>query len=260
MRLLALIASIFILPISLFSGSYDSALSDFKKTLDYKEFSSAELRNEILILHASSYAIINESGKKNDAIKTAGFLWLKTLNLNGIESKNTYIIVLLKDGGELWNITSSSVELMERWSDNKLFFDPVQTRSGRIFGFLGAQTTMGGDVKSSGINARLGSTLFKDRFDFSIFFSHNSYDSAGMNSYGVSLRALFPLTRKYGANLGVQLSKVSYEEGGESTNVTSILGGVNYYLPAGSFDITLLIGNNSTYSLIAGYTFYLTKK
>jgi len=47
---------------------------------------------------------------------------------------------------------------------------------------------------------------------------------------------------------------------GDAVTSLGVLGGINFFLPGGSFDVTALIGNHSTYSLLIGYTLYLTRK
>ena len=164
--------------------------------------------------------------------------------------------------GELWapGPEGQAVKL-DDWSDESIRVDQTSRRYGRFFGYLGGQLLSGGDYPSKGFNARLGTTLFKDRYDAAISYSHNSLnntDNSGSSSLGFSGRALFNYTQHVGLNAGAQLD-YSRSAGADGSWTPSVLGGLNFYLPQGSFDITITLDTEGSRSLLIGYTVYFSR-
>lgn len=160
--------------------------------------------------------------------------------------------------GELWAVTAGSAAALDSWSERGMRFGPRSRRAGRWFGYIGGQLTRGGDLPSNAWTARLGTTLFKNRYDAAISLAKNSFtevDDSGITTVGLTFRALYPYTAHAGFNLGVQLDRVSAT--GYNHLSPSALAGINIYLPGGSFDITLTHGERGNRGLMLGYTVYL---
>ena len=169
-------------------------------------------------------------------------------------------VVEYNGNGELWRISGAGAELADSWSRGEMRFARHARKAGRWFGHVGGQFVRGGDYPSDGWTARLGTTLFKDRYDAALSLSRNSFteaDDSATTSLGLTVRALYPYTRHAGLNLGLQLDRVSYT--GYSHLSPSVVGGINIYLPGGSFDISLSCGEYGRTSLLAGYTVYISK-
>jgi hypothetical protein len=160
--------------------------------------------------------------------------------------------------GELWSVAAGSAAVIDSWSEHVMRFGPRSRRAGRWFGYLGGQLTRGGDLPSNAWTGRLGTTLFKNRYDAAVSLTRNSFtevDDSGVTTVGLTFRALYPYTAHAGFNLGVQLDRVSAT--GYSRLSPSALAGINIYLPGGSFDVTLTHGERGNRGLMAGYTVYL---
>ena len=137
-------------------------------------------------------------------------------------------------------------------------FGPHSRRAGRWFGYLGGQLTRGGDLPANAWTGRIGTTLFKDRYDAAISLSRNNFtevDDSGVTTVGLVFRALYAYTPHAGFNLGAQVDRVSAP--GYSHLSPSVLAGINIYLPGGSFDITLTHGERGNRGLLLGYTVYI---
>jgi len=160
--------------------------------------------------------------------------------------------------GELWSVTAGSATALDAWSDRGMRFGPRSRKAGRWFGYVGGQLTRGGDLPSNAWTGRLGTTLFKNRYDAAISLTRNSFteiEDSGVTTVGLTFRALYPYTEHAGFNLGVQLDRVSTT--GYSHLSPSALAGINIYLPGGSFDITFTQGERGNRGLLLGYTVYI---
>ncbi|KAF0124687.1 MAG: hypothetical protein FD189_2286 [Elusimicrobia bacterium] len=169
-----------------------------------------------------------------------------------------FAVVEHKGNGELWTISQSSAALADTWSRKELRFTRRARTAGRWFGHISGQFARGGDYPSNGWTARLGTTLYDNRYDAAVSLSRNTFtdiDGSGVTTFGLTGRALYPYTRHAGLNLGLQLDRVSAS--GYSDFSPSATGGVNIYLPGGSFDMSLTYGAKGRVSLLAGYTVYI---
>lgn len=168
------------------------------------------------------------------------------------------VSVELSSEGELWTVSGGRAEALDYWSDRGMRFGPRSRRSGRWFGYVGGQLTRGGDLPSNALTGRIGATLFKNRYDAAISLSRSNFtelDDSAVTTAGLTFRALYPYTAHAGFNIGVQAARVSAT--GYNHLSPSVLGGVNIYLPGGSFDITLTHGERGNRGLMLGYTVYL---
>lgn len=259
-NLLALSALIsFSLPAA--AADYRQALERFKTRLDAEIFSGAALsaQNQLILEATDKYAAMTaeERGLQASWVLVE---WSKALSPRAPE--NLLLSIKWKDGGELWQMKAAKPARIDEWSDTRLPFTPDQPKADRFFGYLGGQY-MNGTAETgnmTGFNGRLGKTFMSGRYDAAVLYGYTKVgENSGSSSYGLTGRALFPLNERMGWNLGGSFTR-SAPSGGDAVNSTSVLGGVNLYLPGGSFDITASLGNNSMYSLMIGYTLYLTRK
>jgi len=146
---------------------------------------------------------------------------------------------------------------VDAWADDR---PPLQAqrKTGQWFGFFGAQAQTGGSTKSSGFNARIGSTLWQGRYDLAATLSTQTTKDASTSSVGLVGRMLFRLNPDIGWNVGAQAQR-SASSSGDTLDTISVVGGLNIYVPNGSFDVTLTLGNRGTYGLLFGYTIFLTR-
>lgn len=162
-------------------------------------------------------------------------------------------------GGELWRVKGGEADRLDAWSDAKIRLEEKAVRTGRWFASFGMQSMAGGDYPSATLNLRLGSTLYKDRYDLALSYDYSKPQDSllSRSSLGLVGRALMPLTRHGGWNIGAQVASVD-NYGVEETKV-GVVTGLNVYLPRGSFDITFNLQDKGAYGFLAGYTVYLTR-
>lgn len=169
-----------------------------------------------------------------------------------------FAVVEHKGNGELWTVSTGSAALADAWSRGQLRFTGRARTAGRWFGHISGQFARGGDYPSNGWTARLGTTLYNNRYDAAVSLSRSAFtdiDGSGVTTFGLTGRALYSYTRHAGLNLGLQLDRVSAS--GYSDFSPALTGGVNIYLPGGSFDMSLVLGEEGRISLLAGYTVYI---
>jgi len=186
--------------------------------------------------------------------------WVKVLG--GDAPGNILVAVRWKNGGELWQQKAAGPVRIDEWSDARLPFVPEPPGTDRFFGYLGGQLLTGNEDTGTikGFNGRLGKTFMGGRYDAAVLYSYAKIgDDFSSSSYGLTGRALFPWTRNMGWNVGGSITR-SAPSSGDAVNSLGVLGGINYYLPGGSFDVTVALGNHSVSSLLIGYTVYLTRK
>jgi hypothetical protein len=133
------------------------------------------------------------------------------------------------------------------------------SQAGRWFASFGMQGMSGGDYPSGAINMRLGSTLYKNRYDVALTYDYYKLRDAleGRTSLGLVARALMPVSPYGGWNIGAQL--LSVNNYGVRQGTLGIVAGINVFLPRGSFDITLNLQDQGNYGLLAGYTVFITR-
>ena len=110
--------------------------------------------------------------------------------------------------GEIWNIKKGKASLMESRSYTDINAGGKMVKTGKWFASFGMQS-MGGDNPSTGMNFRLGSMLYKNKYDLALTYNYNqqNYSLLSRKSLGLSARKLFPLTPHGGYNLGINLSR-----------------------------------------------------
>lgn len=168
------------------------------------------------------------------------------------------VVVDYLGNGELWTISDGRASLADSWKRSEIHFGPHVRRFGRWFGYIGAQATRGGDLPSNMWVGRVGTMLFKNRYDAALSVSRNSFTAltdSTVTSIGLTFRSLHPFTEHTGYNYGAQLDRISYT--GYSHISPSILCGMNIYLPGGSFDVTITQGEKGNRGLLFGYTVYI---
>jgi len=169
------------------------------------------------------------------------------------------LAVELDGEGELWNVKDGGAAKLDSWSDKAMTFGSRPPRTGRWFASFGMQSMSGGDYPSGTLNLRLGSTLYKNRYDLALAYDYSKPRDApeGRTSLGLVGRALMPLSVHGGCNIGAQLNSV--DNYGAKTRSIGLVTGLNVYLPGGSFDITLNLQDKGVYGLMAGYTVFITR-
>ncbi len=168
-------------------------------------------------------------------------------------------------GGWLWQVRrdektgEARMRLVDQWDDTRLPAMLDAVRKDKWFLFLGGQSVSGGKVGSSvGFNMRLGTTLFRDKYDLSFLFNKTSTGpepKTKATAYGVLGRRLFRLPNQWGYNLGGQITAIK-SSGFKAENEVGAVGGINYYLPKGTWDITLSLGDEGTRTLVIGYSIF----
>jgi hypothetical protein len=173
-------------------------------------------------------------------------------------------------GGWLWRGKNGgkggreTVALVDRWDDGS--FPWVQNSAfGKWFLFLGGQSVSGGGLgSSSGFSLRIGSTLFRDKYDVAFTFNRTSTANKPnpdieLTALGVLGRALFRVPGKnWGYNLGGSVTRISGENF-DTENELSLLAGLNYYQRAGTWDLSLNLGDEGSRTLVLGYSIFLTR-
>lgn len=167
--------------------------------------------------------------------------------------------VRLTDGGELWALSGGKAEKLDSWNYSAVQPGPGVSAAGRWFASFGMQNMGGGDYPASTLNMRVGSTLFRGRYDLALSYDYyKPRDSElGSRSLGIVGRALMPLSRHSGWNAGAQLS--TSDNYGTKAVDFGLVTGMNVYLPRGSFDISVNLKNKGACGLLLGYTVYLTR-
>lgn len=213
------------------------------------ESSSPASSGLVRLTAAKGYEILSTSDKARAVSEAADSLGLR----NGLFS------VELPVDGELWRVKDGKAEKLDRWSDRTLPAGPGMTKTGRWFASFGMQSMSGGDNPSGTMNLRVGSTLFRDRYDLALSYDYSQARDAleGRSSLGLVGRALMPLSAHGGWNIGVELSSVN--DFGQKSGSAGVVTGLNVYLPGGSFDISLALRDKGGYGLMAGYTVFLTR-
>lgn len=169
------------------------------------------------------------------------------------------IVVKRDAGGELWSIKTGTPSRLDAWSDRAIPLGEKTNPAGRWFASFGMQGMSGGDYPSGAINMRLGSTLYKNRYDVALTYDYYKLRDAleGRTSLGLVGRALMPVSPYGGWNIGAQLTSVNNY--GVRQGTIGIVTGINVFLPKGSFDITLNLQDQGNYGLLAGYTVFVTR-
>lgn len=240
-------------------GPREQALSRLRPILRSQAFSAARLSSQEQLILEATDVFISSAPKRRAWVTEALAEWKRQLDGAGIPEEQPLAVVAWKGAGSLWSLRQGRAALLEEWADERPVVSGDRLGAGRFFGFLGGQVTRGGDFDSSGFNARLGSTLFQNHYDMALTFAYATVGSVDARSFGILGRALFPLSPGVGWNTGVQVSRFD-PSSGDSISTLSAVAGLNFYLPGGSFDVTLQAGNNNTYGFLAGYTVFFTQK
>lgn len=239
-----------------------AAVQDFNKRFSSPAFSSARLTSQNhLVLEATDLFVSSGTAKQKEWMREAFLSWTEALRVAGAPSGSPLILVNRKEGGSLWRFEAGNPKIVDEWSDDRLYYADEAAPRGKLFGFFGGQIATGGDIDAKGFNARLGTTLFNN-YDVAATFGYASLDTSPkytINTIGLVGRALYPWTQHAGWNVGAQIVR-NDPSVGDPDFALSVLGGINFYLPGGTFDITLTAGEQGTYALLVGYTFYFNRR
>ncbi len=242
--------------------AHTRALGDFKEGMSPDAFSKARLSAQNRLIVSATREFAAAGGAKRKAwMQDALTLWRGALEEARSAEEEPWIQAQWNGGGSLWRSRSGRAELVEEWSDDKVPYTEAG-RAGKLFGFFGGQLASGGEMDMMGVNARLGSTLLRNRYDAALILGYSSLDTepkATTVSYGAVGRTLFPWKPGLGYNVGFQVLRISPSQGDGVTTV-SALAGLNFFLGGGSFDVTLNAGNHSSYGLLAGYSFFFATR
>ncbi|MEK6628672.1 MAG: hypothetical protein AABY53_08595 [Bdellovibrionota bacterium] len=233
-------------------------LNDFKSRFQSSAFSNVELsKQQELELSATDLYRSSTPEQKKASVNEALKGWQET----EIEKKDQLASVVWSGGGELWSVQNNKITKVGEWSDSQLHFSQTTPPHGRLFAFFGGQMVQGGVADVTGFNARIGSTLFKNRYDLAVSLSYASIKttpSVNTNSLGVVGRALFPLSERVGYNLGGQLVRTEIDS--TPTTTPGAVAGLNFFIPTGSFDVTVSTLDAGRWSLLAGYTLFFNNQ
>lgn len=244
------------------AADHRQALERLNSRLDRSLFSSASLsaQNQLTLKATDGYAAM-PAGERRKLVSWLLTGWRRAIGADA--PVNLILSIAYKGGGELWLLSARGAARIDEWSGTRLPFTPDQMNRDRFFGYAGFQFVPAKDDESSGtsaFNARLGKTFLNGRYDAAVFYGYADFgEDSDSTSYGFTGRALFPINKRLGWNLGASLTRNSPSTGDASTGISGV-GGINFYLPGGSFDITASMGNKGMYSLMAGYTVHLTRK
>ncbi|MBI4655639.1 MAG: hypothetical protein HY746_02710 [Elusimicrobia bacterium] len=204
-----------------------------------------------------------KAGKKYTGLSTQAKAQIIEKAYNAVvpdKSKNI-IAVELNGEGEVWILENSKALKIDFWSDKTMYLSKPTRKTGRWFGYLGGQIMSGGDFPARGWTARIGTTLLKNKYDAALSLSRNAFadiEDSGITSIGLTCRRLFQYTEHAGLNIGVQADYARSESASETTPLIS--GGINIYLPGGSFDVTMTFGEQGRSSLMLGYTIFINRQ
>lgn len=208
----------------------------------------------ILYLKADKkYAEASEQTKSKSVEKACAAVSDKT---------DKIVVVQFKAEGEIWVCEKGHALKIDSWSNRFMHLSEQTRKTGRWFGYLGGQLVTGGDYPAKGWTGRIGTTLLKNKYDAALSVSYNVFSdikNSGTTSIGLTGRKLFQYTQHTGLNIGLRVDYSYSETSSDSEISPAILGGINFYLPQGSFDITLSFGEEGTISLMFGYTIFITK-
>jgi hypothetical protein len=162
---------------------------------------------------------------------------------------------------ELWtkNKHTGLISLVGNWDLNSTDvskFLPKQletTRKHPWFFYIGGQANFNDDYFSMSWNARIGSFLYKDRWDIALSGSYSGDNVTTMAELGLMSRLFCPI-RKYNLSpyIGAGFSWGHIEDGGGYTR-TMLLLGSSWYVGHGSLDFGLQISKD--FNVTIGYTF-----
>jgi len=244
--------------------SYAAALKHFNDKYFSPAFVGAELsaQNDLVLMGTNVFLEAKAVNQKL-LVQEALAAWQKSLRSAALEPSPIWSELIFPSGGSLWRKNGDKVVRVENWS----FTHPpvkIQVRStvGRIFGYIGANTVVGGTLDSTALNFRLGTTLLNGSYDAALSFGYNSFDTNPKftsKSYGIVARALLPLTRRIGWNIGGQITR-SETSGNTTTDSFNAVGGFNFYILGGSVDLSGTYAKGGSYNIQLGYTVFLTKR
>jgi hypothetical protein len=172
-------------------------------------------------------------------------------------------------GGWLWRgergrtVGRERVSLVDRWDDASFPWIQESSPWGKWFLFVGGQGLSGGDTSpSSGFNVRIGTTLYRDKYDVAFTFNQTftgSTPNTELTAVGIIGRALFRVPKtNWGYNIGGGATVL----GGRNFDIENqfnLLGGLNYYQLKGTWDLSLNLGDEGVRTLILGYSVFLSR-
>jgi hypothetical protein len=246
-------------------SNVDTYISNFLSENE-QYFASAQLKEDgTLELQTKEAYSTMEQNKKNAILEIALKKW-----------DGEMIFIHYEYIREIWkkDVTTGQISLIGQWDLNnaeihKYLPKTLQTTKFHPFFFyVGGQTNFNSDNFTLLLSARIGSFLYKDRWDLalsgSLSVSDNDVNSMTNAELGLLSKVYFPI-RKYNISpyVGAGISRVftssSMEFGTEYADFDDsywnkmVLIGISWYVGSGSLDFGAQIGDN--FNLTLGYTF-----
>lgn len=177
---------------------------------------------------------------------------------------------------EIWrkDITTGQIILIGKWDLNNaeiykyLPTTLETTKFHPFFFYVGGQANFNSGNLTLFFSTRVGSFLYKDRWDLalsgSVSITDNDFNSITNTELGLMSKVYFPI-RKYNISpyVGAGVSRVFVNSSMEFQNENAdfndnywnkmLLIGISWYVGPGSFDLGAQIGDN--FNLTMGYTF-----
>ncbi|MBI4656244.1 MAG: hypothetical protein HY746_05795 [Elusimicrobia bacterium] len=246
------------IPLNLYAWDSKIAAGNFKTKIDSAYFTDFTVNQDgnIINIKATELFISTDAKKQKEILMNICSGW----NLEIKTEKPLLLSLHYANGGELYNCGKEKINILNQWSDERLYFGNENIRRGRFFGFIGGQLMSGGDFPATGFNLRLGTMLYKDKYDMAVTYDYNKmkdFDEPS-KSFGLIFRSLMPLSEHSGWNLGAQMLYNDYS--GFNDTVLGVVSGINIYLSQGSFDITFNYQEKGVFGFIMGYTIFIGGK
>jgi hypothetical protein len=229
-------------------------------------FESAKLKEDgSLELHAKDFFSAMDKNKKNAMLEIALKKWAGEM-----------IFIHSGYNREIWkrDVLTGQIVLIGQWDLNdaeiqKYIPKTLQTtRFHPFFFYVGGQTNFNSDYFSLLLSVRIGSFLYKDRWDValssSLSVTSNEANSSTNAELGLLSKVYFPI-RKYNISpyVGAGISRVftsssmnfgdEYVDSEDTLWNKMLLIGISWYVGPGSLDFGTQLGNN--FNLTLGYTF-----
>jgi hypothetical protein len=195
-------------------------------------------------------------------IQSACANWTGVIRSTGAAADPS-LLILLPDGGALYECGDSHPTAIENWSDAKTVFSGVADSIGNFYVSFAGQANFG-PTNSYGFNMAEGVTMYHRHFDIAATVGLVSANIT--MSIGALVRYRLPITSFFGVNAGInpgfQMSIIEPPSGSTAdpaivtSFVCGFLGGFNFYVPTGTIDLTGSYSTNGSYAALVGHTFF----
>jgi hypothetical protein len=190
--------------------------------------------------------------------------WLRALRASNAPADPS-LVILTPSGGSIWECDDNRARLIEEWEDNRTPFTGIDSQVGNMFMSVAGQASFG-PTNSFGFNFGQGVALYKRKLDLSATVGMSESNSNLTMNIAVALLYRFPITQGFSLNLGAApqfLMSMIPEPAGTDIGPTittsfamSFQGGMSFYVPTGTVDLTGSVVTNGTYTMLVGHTFF----